>query len=76
MNVQDLINELEQYDDNLPVHFSYQYGDHWRTVVAPEVSSVTEGAVIHSSYHNMDKEVEEDHKDFAKAKRAIIISTD
>lgn len=55
MTVSDLKEQLEQYPDDTPVYFTYDYGDHWNTIVAKEVSSVEEGAVKHSDYHNMPK---------------------
>lgn len=61
--VQDLIDELSGMDPNLEVHFSYNYGDHWRTEVAPAVRSVDVGLVQYSEYHRMDKVVEPDYDD-------------
>ena len=60
MLVRDLIELLEGYDADMEVHFSYNYGDHWRTEVAPKVGGVEEGAVVYSEYHRMDKMVEDD----------------
>ena len=59
MIVQELINLLQWQDPNAEVHFAYNYGDHWRTQVAPSVASVEEGVVEFSDYHRMDKMVEE-----------------
>ena len=53
MTVQELIEELQQFDPNQTVRFSYNYGDHWRTHVAPEVQTVSEEAVKFSAYHDM-----------------------
>jgi hypothetical protein len=64
MLVRDLIELLESYDADMEVHFAYNYGDHWRTEVAPRVGSVDEGAVVYSEYHRMDKMVENDDSDF------------
>ena len=64
MLVRDLIELLEGYDADMEVHFAYNYGDHWRTEVAPRVGSVDEGAVVYSEYHRMDKMVENDDSDF------------
>ena len=60
MTVQELIEQLGYMDPNAEVHFSYNYGDHWRTEVAPKVGRVDEGAVVYSEYHRMDKMVEAD----------------
>jgi hypothetical protein len=61
MKVAELIEMLEGMNQEAEVHFSYNYGDHWRTQVAPEVDTVEEGIVEYSSYHSMDKMV--DHED-------------
>jgi hypothetical protein len=55
MLVKDLIEQLGYMDQEAEVHFAYGYGDHWRTEVAPKVSSVAEGVVEFSEYHRMDK---------------------
>jgi len=59
MQVKELIEILSRYDQEADVHFAYGYGDHWRTQVAPAVSQVFDGVVEYSSYHQMDKLVEE-----------------
>lgn len=64
MLVRDLIELLEGCDADMEVHFSYNYGDHWRTQVAPTVDSVMTGRVVHSAYHSMDKVVDEEDFDF------------
>lgn len=60
MLVKDLIEQLGYMDKDAEVHFTYNYGDHWRTQVAPKVSEVSEGAVQFSDYHRMDKLADED----------------
>ena len=60
MLVRDLIELLEGCDADMEVHFAYNYGDHWRTQVAPSVDSVEEGVVKYSDYHRMDKMVEDE----------------
>ena len=57
MLVKELIESLKYMDQDAEVHFSYCYGDHWRTEVAPKVSRVSEGVVDFSDYHRMDKMV-------------------
>jgi hypothetical protein len=59
MQVYQLIEQLEYLDPNAEVHFSYGYGDHWRTEVAPAVSNIREGVVEYSEYHRMDKILED-----------------
>ncbi len=58
MKVSDLIEALQGMDPDLEVHFQYNYGDHWRTQVAPEVGYVDMGIVKYSDYHRMPKVVE------------------
>ena len=55
MKVSELIDILGRYDQDVEVHFSYGYGDHWRTEVAPAVCQVSDGVVEYSDYHQMDK---------------------
>jgi hypothetical protein len=55
MKVSELIESLKYLDQDAEVHFAYNYGDHWRTEVAPKVSQVFEGVVEFSEYHRMDK---------------------
>ena len=64
MQVFQLIERLMDLDPNAEVHFSYNYGDHWRTQVAPTVDTVEEGMVKHSAYHSMDKMVDEEEFDY------------
>ena len=64
MRVQDLIEMLQAENPDAEVHFSYNYGDHWRTQVAPEVRDVQVGYVKYSDYHRMDKLVDEDDFDY------------
>jgi hypothetical protein len=81
MNVRELMEQLQYLDPNTEVHFSYCYGDHWRTEVAPKVSRVSEGVVEFSEYHRMDKVVEneedcydEDTGNFkADVRRVVVI---
>jgi hypothetical protein len=63
MQVKELIEQLQDMDPEADVHFAYNYGDHWRTEVAPKVCRVDEGVVEYSEYHRMDKlvTVEEDY---------------
>lgn len=63
MLVRDLIELLEGYDADMEVHFTYNYGDHWRTQVAPKIRDVDVGFVKFSDYHRMDKVVEPDYDD-------------
>ena len=64
MKVSELIELLQMEDSEAEVHFSYNYGDHWRTQVAPEVRDVQVGYVKFSDYHSMDKLVGDDDFDY------------
>ena len=64
MKVADLIELLQMENPDADVHFQYNYGDHWRTQVAPTVRDVQVGYVKYSDYHRMDKLVSEDDFDY------------
>ena len=79
MQVFQLIERLMDLDPNAEVHFSYNYGDHWHTEVAPTVGSVEEGLVKYSDYHRMDKlmdenEMYEEEGDFEGTRRVVVLS--
>ena len=79
MKVSELVDLLKYYDQNSEVHFSYNYGDHWRTQVAPAVRDVTEEVVKYSDYHRMDKLVDdedcydEDTGDYKADVRKVVV---
>ena len=80
MLVKDLIEQLQSLNPNAEVHFSYNYGDHWRTQVAPRVGEVSEGVVVRSEYHRMDKLVDdeedvydEDTGDYAEGVCRVVV---
>ena len=54
MTVGELKEELNQYSDDAPVYFTYNYGDHCHTEVAQGITSIEEGAIKYSDYHQMD----------------------
>ena len=61
MQVKELIEMLAEMNPEADVHFAYNYGDHWRTEVAPKVGRVDVGAVVYSDYHRMDKLMEDEY---------------
>lgn len=64
MNVAELIEQLYQYPPEMPVRFAYQYGDHWRTIVTPEVDLVEQGTVRGPvAYYNSHVLVDEEDAD-------------
>ena len=78
MQVFQLIEQLMDMDPNAEVHFSYNYGDHWRTKVAPTVDQVFEGVVKRSDYHGMDKlldenDMYEEEGDYEGTRRVVIL---
>ncbi len=78
MKVAQLIAELQRMDQEADVHFSYCYGDHWRTQVAPTVDTVDEGLVKHSEYHSMDKlmdenDMYEEEGDYEGTRRVVVL---
>ena len=78
MQVKDLIQQLQSMNPEAEVHFTYCYGDHWRTQVAPTVDLVQEGLVKYSAYHSMDKlmdenEMHEDEGDFEGTRRVVVL---
>ena len=64
MKVSELIELLQGENPDAEVHFQYNYGDHWRTQVAPTVDSVEVGYVVYSGYHQMDKVADMDDVDY------------
>lgn len=60
MLVSELIEELQGMNPDAEVHFAYNFGDYWRTQVAPKVDKVYEGHVVYSDYHRMPKLVDSD----------------
>ena len=63
MKVSELRKMLEGFDGDLEVHFSYNYGDHWHTEVAPRADRIDMGFIKYSDYHRMDQVVEPDYDD-------------
>ena len=80
ITVKELIEQLGYMDQDAEVHFSYNYGDHWRTQVAPKVGGVEEGVVKYSDYHRMDKLEEDEDEvydeetgDFKEGVRRVVV---
>lgn len=77
MRVKDLIDELENFDPESEVVFSYNYGDYWNTTVAAPAEYIDEGTVVFSEYHRQDKVVEmaDDEMDSdGRVRNVVIIS--
>ena len=52
MTKRDLIQLLERFDDDLPVHFAFPSGDYWRTIKTAEVDDAEQKVLHYSPYHN------------------------
>ena len=72
MTVKELMDALENFDPNMEVKFSYNFGDYWNTKVASEVADIDEGQIKYSSYHRMYKV--DDNEDYDNTKTVVIIS--
>lgn len=77
MRVKELMEELENFDPESEVVFSYNYGDYWNTAVAAPAEYIDEGTVTYSEYHRQDKVVEmnDDETDSdGRVRNVVIIS--
>ena len=73
MTVQELIACLQKEDPEAPVHFSYNYGDYWRTTVAPAVRKIEPGYVKDSPYHGMPRVVGCDDDESDRAVDVVLL---
>lgn len=74
MKVSELIEQLQDMPQDAEVHFAYNYGDHWRTQVAPKVRSLDIGNVQYSDYHRMPKVTEfDDDNEFDEESQVVIL---
>lgn len=74
MKVQDLIDQLQQFDPLDEVHFSYNSGDHWRTTVAPIVRRVEMLPVVESEYHNKPMLIDDEDERYDNAQQVVVLS--
>jgi hypothetical protein len=72
MKVHELIELLQDQNPDLEVHFSYNYGDYWRTEVAPVVDTVDVAMIVHSDYHEMDRVIDDD-SDCGEVRRVVVL---
>lgn len=63
MTVGELIEQLQQYDSEMPVKFLYPAGDYWRNTIAKTPCEVSENTVEYSSYHDSDVLSKKDNED-------------
>jgi len=73
MKVKELIELLQCEDEDAEVHFAYNYGDYWRTTVAPKVRKVEESYVKFSDYHSMPALADDDDYENEKATSAVVL---
>ena len=59
MTVRELIDELESYDENMEVMFSYDSRDYWGTTICRTPTEIGEANVEWSDYHSTYKYVDE-----------------
>ena len=75
MTVRDLKEMLEDQDDSMEVHIAYNYGDYWKTEVAPKASDADTRMVKYSDYHSMDKTYSVgDEEDGVNSREVFVIS--
>jgi hypothetical protein len=59
MTVKELIEELQSFDENMEVKFSYNSGDYWKTTLAEDVCQIDTHYVKYSEYHRTNKLISE-----------------
>lgn len=59
----ELIEALSDFNDDMEIKFSYNYGDYWNTKVANNINNIDIQRIKYSSYHGMDKIVIEDENE-------------
>lgn len=73
MTVQELIDELLQFPKDKEVKFAYNYGDYWKTEVAADIDRVDLKLTKYSSYHNMDKVVDDEEEETDEIHECVIL---
>jgi hypothetical protein len=77
MKVSELIEQLKNMDQNLPVYASYYYGDRCGSIVAEPICDVEELELTYSEYHRMMQVPEDGEEHYADDKEpvtAIVLS--
>ena len=72
MKVSELIERLENLDPDMEVMFEHPAHDHWRTVLASEVSQVSENTVRYAEYHRQHV-IAEGRDDDEPCKEVVLI---
>ncbi|MCL6542094.1 MAG: hypothetical protein K6T87_16175 [Roseiflexus sp.] len=73
MKVKHLIEELENFDEDDEVYFSYDYGDHLHTQVAQKVTDIGYYDIIYSPYHGMYRLAKESDVDDEDLESVVVI---
>lgn len=73
MTVAELIEELQEFDPEMPVHFAYPSGDYWKTTLTKPVSVVEIGTVEWSDYHRENRLIEDGEEELGE-NSVIVIS--
>ena len=72
MKVSELIERLQNLDPDMEVMFEHPAHDHWRTVLASEVSQVSENTVRYAEYHRQHV-IAEGRDDDEPCKEVVLI---
>jgi hypothetical protein len=76
MKVSELIEQLQNLDPDMEVMYEHPSHDHWRTVLASEVSRVEENTVRYAEYHRqhvLAGGYDEDEEDSDPRKQVALI---
>ena len=71
--LEQLQYQVELGNGEVAVHTSYNYGDHWRTAVAPKASHADLLHVERSDYHQMDKLTEDDGEEQTDESKMVFV---
>lgn len=80
ITVEELKEMLEEFPNDMPVMFAYNYGDHGRTQVAQGFTEVEAELVEYSDYHRMPKlhwesvdDIDDEDEDDETTKKVLIL---
>jgi hypothetical protein len=68
MNVKQLKELLDCFDDEDELYFQYHSGDYWGTTLAKPIRNLDYAEVVHSVYHNCLEVPDESKLDRIKSK--------
>ncbi len=74
VTVRELREELENFDDDTPVVFAYNYGDIGRTTVCQEVKTLDEASIEWSEYHRMFKLADDNQENPTSDLNVVVIN--